>query len=186
MWRCICDCGTGRTVMGGDLRSGKSQNCGCVTQARLGNMKRTHGGSGTRLHNIWKLMLARCRNLDHPDYGGRGISVCTEWTAFEPFRDWALANGYSDKLSIERVDVDGNYCPDNCTWADAARQSANRRYTIKAPDGELWLHKARRNGISNIAFRQRVSNGWPMEEAISWPMNTERRKRARNAKGQFA
>ena len=186
LWRCTCDCGNERVVLGADIRKGKSRNCGCTNRPRLGNMKRTHGESSTRLHNIWTLMLSRCRDTSNPTYGGRGISVCQEWTKYETFRDWALANGYSKKLSIERVDVDGNYCPENCTWADAATQSANRRYTNKAPDGELWLHKARKNGITGVAFRQRYLAGWPMEQAISWPMNTERRKRARNAKGQFA
>jgi hypothetical protein len=186
LWRCTCDCGTERVVLGADIRKGKSRNCGCVTQSRLGNMKRSHAATGTRLYNIWKLVLYRCRDTSNPDYGGRGISVCEEWLTFEPFRAWALVNGYSDKLSIERVDVDGNYCPENCTWADAATQSANRRYTQKAPDGELWLHKARKNGITGVAFRQRVHAGWPMEQAITWPMNTERKKRPRNHKGQFA
>ena len=178
LWLCRCDCGSEGTVTGTDLRNGKSTGCGCIGAARLGALRLSHGGTGTRLYRIWTNMRARCERLGHPqapEYGGRGIGVCTDWQSFAAFREWALANGYRDDLSIERKDVNGNYEPSNCTWANSATQSANRRFVAKADDGELWLHKALANGITKDAFYVRKRNGWPMEEAVSWPMGKKRR-----------
>lgn len=92
-----------------------------------------HGRSGTRLYNIWKGMRSRCNNVnskDYPMYGGRGIRVCPEWDWFPNFEDWAMANGYDDTLSIERLDVSRDYCPENCTWIPMNRQSRNRSNVI--------------------------------------------------------
>lgn len=177
LWMSRCDCGETRPVLGADLRAGKSVSCGCYNVDRLGTQRRTHGGSGTRLYNIWQQMRARCHQVSNPRYkewGGRGITICPEWNDFPTFRDWALSAGYRDDLSIERVDVNGNYEPSNCTWADAATQSANRNYTQKAPDGQLWLHKARANGISGRTFHVRKSAGWPEEQAATWPKGKRR------------
>jgi hypothetical protein len=134
-------------------------------------------------------MRGRCYRPTNPKfyaYGARGISVATEWTEFVAFRDWALANGYAGGLTIERNDVNGNYCPSNCRWIPAVEQTLNRRNVRLAPDGELWLHKARRNGIKDTAFRRRIHEGWPPEEAASVGMNVRRVPRGRNEKGQYA
>lgn len=175
-------------MLGQDLRKGKSVSCGCDNLNRLGAMQRTHGESGSRLHRIWKNMRSRCNNPNNPgfaNYGGRGIQICAEWNTFGAFRDWALAHGYRDDLSIERMDVNGDYSPDNCMWAGAAVQSANRRFVSRAPDGELWWHKARRNGITWAAYQWRLSDGWPMKLAVTWPLGKRRKQRERNERGQF-
>jgi hypothetical protein len=189
LWACQCDCGVERRVLGADLRNGKSTGCGCTSVGRLGDSCRKHSATGSRLHRIWVNMRKRCRNPNTPkfeNYGGRGITICSEWNEFVVFEAWALANGYEPHLSIERKDVNGNYTPENCTWADAATQSANRRFVSRAPDGELWWHKARANGITWAAYQWRLSDGWPHELAVTWPMNKRRVARQRDDSGRFA
>ena len=86
----------------------------------------THGGSKTRLYRVWKQMRIRCRCVTNPTYrfyGARGIDICAEWEDFAVFREWALSHGYSDELSIDRVNVDGKYCPDNCRWIPRSENS---------------------------------------------------------------
>jgi hypothetical protein len=134
-------------------------------------------------------MKQRCANPKSPqfkDYGGRGIAVCPAWLDFPTFHTWALANGYSDDLSIERVDVNGNYEPSNCTWADAEIQSNNRRFVRKMPDGRPAPLVAKENGIPARTFSVRVSAGWSIEEAATHPYKAHRQPRPRNARGQFA
>lgn len=188
LWMCKCECGNEAIVAGADLRAGKSISCGCRLVNVLGDHRRTHGESGTRIHRIWVNMRKRCNNPKNPgfeNYGGRGISICREWNEFSVFRDWALQSGYDDALSIERKDVDGDYTPENCTWADALTQSSNRRYTQKADDGDLWWHKAKANGISRPAFTWRKAQGWPMDLVVSWPQGKRRAARERDEKGHF-
>lgn len=134
IWKCICDCGNETTVFGNNLRRGYTQSCGCLQQERIEaarENKRTHGCEPKRLYNIWVGMKMRCfdPNVEsYKHYGGRGITVCDEWVHnYEAFRDWALDNGYDSNLSIDRVDVDGNYCPENCRWSTAKEQASNRR-----------------------------------------------------------
>lgn len=186
LWQSKCACGTVRDVLGQDLRKGKSVSCGCKNHKNLADLRRTHGASDTRLYNIWKCAKARCNDLSYQHYGGRGISVCAEWkNDFSAFREWALSHGYEDHLTIERVDVNGNYDPSNCIWAGADVQSANRRFVSRAPDGELWWHKARANGLTWAAYSWRISKGWPMELAVSWPLGKRRVARQRDADGKF-
>ena len=160
LWRSRCSCGVERPVLGADLRGGKSTNCGCAKVARIAALNVSHGESGSRLHRIWGNMRARCnrpRSTGYARYGGRGITVCDEWDrSYEAFRDWARASGYTDDLSIERVDVDRGYCPENCTWADHTTQSRNRRFVR----GRHPLVDCRQ-GQWNCARRVRKSHlGW--------------------------
>lgn len=157
------------------MRFGKSTSCGCVNRNRLGDAARTHGETHkSRLYQCWQNMRRRCAG-DHPDYGGRGIRVCDEWQTYEAFRDWAKASGYRDDLTIERVDVNGNYEPSNCTWADHTTQAQNRRFIKRAPDGRPWFQVARDNGIPSVTFNVRVAAGWSREEASTWPYSVRRR-----------
>lgn len=132
VWTCKCDCGNTKEVRANELRSGSTLSCGCYRKQK----HLTHGMRKTRLYNIWSNMLQRCTNTRHPaflDYGGRGINVCPEWSgSFESFEKWALANGYTDNLSIDRINNDLGYSPENCHWATPKQQACNRRPRRKA------------------------------------------------------
>lgn len=134
-WRCICDCGQETESTTDHLTSGHTESCGCLRYERLKNANTKHGNRQSRLYNIWAHMRQRCNNPQNKDfkyYGGRGITLCAEWVDdFIAFQAWAFASGYRDDLTIDRINPDGNYCPENCRWATKAEQNRNRRFCKK-------------------------------------------------------
>lgn len=126
---CICDCGVTKVVRLSKLVSGESKSCGCKRREKFANGA-YENGKRTRLYNSWLAMRARCmdvNNIGYKNYGGRGISVCDEWSDFRNFKKWAIENGYSDGLSLDRIDVNKGYCPLNCRWVDNIQQANNTR-----------------------------------------------------------
>ena len=130
-WNCLCECGNITVVSGANLRRkiSPTKSCGCIGK-RYDSVNTSHGLSKSRINRIYHNMRARCTNKNHKyyyNYGGRGINICKEWNNFENFAEWAFANGYSDNLTIERIDVDLGYSPDNCVWIPVSEQKFNRR-----------------------------------------------------------
>lgn len=151
-----------------------------LAESRTGdnNANYKHGGKGTRLYNIWCGMKNRCYNkkdAHYPRWGGRGIIVCSEWLlAFDNFQKWAMHNGYADDLSIDRIDNDGNYCPDNCRWIPMSEQNNNQRsnrlitYKGQTMNLKKWSDKL---GINYGTLLSRLDESkWSVEKAFETPV----------------
>ena len=171
-WVCKCDCGATVSVIGTNLRRGTSKSCGCLQKELLSQRKTTHGGwaKNEALYSVWCGILSRCnpklKNESTKNYGQRGIRVCPEWENYQNFREWAKRSGYTKGLSIDRIDVDGDYCPDNCRWTDSKTQQNNRRSNIRIEYcGETRTLKEW-SEILNINYQtvySRYSRGLPIE-----------------------
>lgn len=176
-WRCKCDCGKEIVTRGYSLRNGDAKSCGCWHEEVLAKGNFVHGESRSRIYGIWNTMKSRCNNPNSRKfyrYGKREITVCEEWQKFEPFYEWAVANGYSDDLSIDRIDNDGNYCPENCRWATRREQMNNTSKTIYLSyNGEThplseWSEIT---GIPRVALWKRIrQRGWSVERALTTPL----------------
>lgn len=170
IWRCKCDCGNECFVQSNSLTTNKTKSCGCLIIGRV-----THHQSGTKLYDVWCAAKARCnnpKNKNYKHYGGRGIKVCDEWeNSFQAFYEWAMANGYKEGLSIDRIDNDGNYEPANCRWVTQEEQCNNRRTSHKLTyEGETHTitEWSKITGIKRKIISQRVNNlGWSIERALT-------------------
>lgn len=183
-WKCSCDCGTTRVIGAQPLKSGKSKSCGC----HKNDYNRKHGGKGTKLYEVWRSMRYRCENPNnqaYPMYGARGIRVCAEWKDFASFREWALSNGYENGLSIDRIDVNGNYEPSNCRWTDCKTQMNNRRntphfeYGGKSMTISEWSQAL---GIPRSTILNRLKRGWSFDKAINTTYASKQANEARHKK----
>ena len=161
VWLCKCDCGNEAIIDGVRLRNGKTRSCGCYAKERTRERMTTHGMTKTRLFGIWQGMRDRCNNTmskAYINYGGRGITVCDEWkNDFKAFYDWAFGNGYRDNLTIERINVNGNYCPENCMWIPFEEQSKNRR-NVSIYNGlsqRQWALRLNLNPVTLFNHRKR-------------------------------
>lgn len=169
---CKCDCGNYHIADATHLQNGTIKSCGCLLLKHADKLE-WHGMYGTRLSNIWKGMLQRCFNENSPvydRYGGRGITVCEEWLTFSNFYKWAEHNGYSDSLSLDRINNNGNYCPQNCRWADDETQGNNKRNNVILEyNGEKYTmaQLSRKTGIPYNTLRARIMvYGYSVDEAV--------------------
>lgn len=180
MWLCKCDCGKEKWMRPDFVSSGHSKTCGC---GRRFSGAITHGESKTRLYMIWRRMVERCNpNIHYAKfsyrYAGRGIRVCDEWQDYVTFAAWAKANGYDDTKSIERIDNDGNYCPENCKWIERGKQARNRGTTFWVEYQGRRMSLAEACEIAGMPYKQvfaRLKWNWPLEKALSIPINETRK-----------
>lgn len=198
-WNCRCDCGTERVVSGNNLKSGQSTNCGCVRlkflHEELPKITTKNGaqakGKRERLYGIYCDMKSRCYSETshaYHNYGGRGITACDEWLGeygYNHFRDWAYANGYDPEAprgqyTLDRIDVNGNYSPENCRWVDMQVQANNTRYNVRIEyNGETHTlaEWGRITGIGRKNIRGRLQYGWSVERALTEPVDITKRSK---------
>ena len=182
-WNCVCDCGNTSVVKGTSLRYGSTKSCGCgqkeqavknvIASAAKRNLGYKHR---LRLQGVLHGMRARCLNQSDKRwdrYGGRGITICAEWLAGNrAFYAWAMANGYEPGLEIDRIDFNGNYCPENCRFVTDKVQANNtsRNHYVTWNGETLTVAQwADRIGVRSQALQHRFSRGWPLERAMTQP-----------------
>lgn len=173
IWECQCDCGNHTFSLGSNLMSGKSLSCGCLKNEKASKRLEKHGMSKTKIYRKWQGMKQRCYDekcRSYKDYGGRGIIVCQEWpgeSGFNNFYKWALGNGYINGLTIERKDVNGDYCPENCCWIPLSEQARNKTITKRTITSELAIDVARKNVVPPSTMYGRMRKGMSAEDSSS-------------------
>lgn len=173
---CKCDCGNMSTPTMQSFLNGHSKSCGCYFKKVQRERFLTHNMHKTRIYRIFHSMHDRCENPNintFKHYGARGIKVCDEWSTFEGFRDWAFSNGYTDELSIDRIDVNGDYTPENCRWTTTRVQSLNKtntRYLTHNGITKTLVEWGEQSVCGVQAFRGRIGAGWDMDRALTEPL----------------
>lgn len=173
-WNCRCSCGNETILLGKDIKNGNTKSCGCLKIDTSRQRMTTHGATDSRLYNIWTSMKQRCETSKIEkfvrDYQNRGIKICAEWHDFSVFQKWALENGYKENLSIDRIDNNKGYFPENCRWVDNFVQANNKRnnyfltYNNKTQSIEQW---ARELGIKGSTIHERLRRGWSVDKTLT-------------------
>lgn len=180
-WLCQCDCGNTKTVVVSSLLKGLTKSCGCYNRERAVETNTKHGMTNSKLYGTWCNIKNRCYNEKVDSYylyGGRGIKMCDEWLHdFSAFARWAEANGYREDLSIDRIDVNGDYTPENCKWSSLVEQANNKRsnhlieYNGKTQTAAQW---AREVGLPRNVLYSRLYRGWSIERALTTPKSADK------------
>jgi len=180
LWRCLCDCGNETIVCSRSLVTQNTRSCGCLKVETIVKRNTKHGDAlftrKSRLYTAWCNMLGRCENPNREKYriyGARGITICREWHDYMNFKKWALENGYEDTLTIDRIDVNGNYEPSNCRWATLRQQANNTRQNVFISFGgetHTVTEWSRIKGINVKALMSRFNLGWSIDKALTQPL----------------
>lgn len=166
-WVCKCDCGNMVTVIGSHLRSGHTKSCGCK---KIGEISK--GRSKERLYRIWTRMHKRCENKKDEHYkwyGANGVKVCEKWSDYDIFKEWALKHGYAQDLSIDRINVHGNYCPENCRWTTMKKQANNKTNNriVSIDDQKYTVSElADKLHIQPYTIYNQLKLGWDIEKIV--------------------
>lgn len=175
VWKCKCDCGNFCYVTTQELRKGDTVSCGCYASEQKKIRSIIHGQRYSRPYKIWSDMKARCFNPKengYHNYGGRGITVCDEWLdSFENFYDWVKQSNYKDNLTLDRIDTNGNYCPENCRWSTKEEQANNTRRNFYIKYNEETHTLAEWGRILNVPpglIRYRLKElNWSVEKTFN-------------------
>lgn len=171
-------CGTEYEILKHNLNCTKS--CGCMTSKLISEAGTKHGQRQTRLYQIWADMKTRCSNVKHScykNYGGRGVDVCNDWRDFSPFFEWADYSGYNDSLTIERIDNNRGYCPENCEWVTIKEQQNNKRTTINIEGFTSLKNWAKHNNIPYRTALHRFKAGWGIDKIKNTPVKKYNKNR---------
>lgn len=180
LWKCECECGNKSIVKSSNLLNGNTKSCGCLRKEKgkkLGKESFKHGKTDTRLYVVWRKMKERCLNSnckDYKNYGGRGIGICDEWLEFMPFYKWAVKNGHQKHLTLDRINNEGDYKPNNCRFTTRKIQNNNRR------DNRIIKFNGKKKTLSEwsdytgINYKTLVSrldqSEWSIEKTLTTPV----------------
>ena len=184
-WKCKCDCGNEKEILGTHLLQGTIKSCGCYNSEQVSKRAKTKQIiPNKRIRHIWELMKSRCynnKNISFKNYGDRGIKICDEWldkkNGLINFYNWSMENGYREDLSIDRIDIDGNYEPSNCRWVSWKKQCNNKRNNIKIKyngESENVCYFIQKYSLNKFAIYSRLRKGWSIKDAIEKPINEKK------------
>ena len=179
-WSCICDCGNTTIAVKGELRSGHTKSCGCL---QIEVFSTRHGLNGSPIQKVMEGMVQRCYNpkyTKYHNYGGRGITICDEWRKdLNAFALWAKSTGYRKGLQIDRINNDGNYCPENCRWVTNKENQRNKRtnhpITFRG-ETKTIIEWSEISGLPKQTIYERILRGWNEEETLTRPIPARYRK----------
>ena len=182
LWECKCDCGNHTLVLATKLINGHTKSCGCLKKERASELNLKHNMRHNSIYNTWTNMKSRCTNPNNNSYkyyGGRGITICEEWMDASEFIKWAIESGYEDGLTIDRIDVNGNYEPSNCRWVTMCEQMNNmnsNRFLTYNGETKTVTEWSRIVGINQFTLFKRLDLGWSIEKALTTSVQKHKRR----------